>query len=76
MAIRFTAILNQFESSAVVPDIWATTLVFILKPPPEVGRMRIGLMALWPRASGRCEHAGSAWTPPSSGAILGTRLRT
>ncbi|CAK0830548.1 unnamed protein product, partial [Prorocentrum cordatum] len=43
---RFTAILNQFEGSAEVPDLWTTMTVFIPKPPPDVGRRPIGLMEL------------------------------
>ena len=40
---RFVAILNRWEQSPVMVDLWLTIMVFLPKPPPQLGRRPGGL---------------------------------
>ena len=50
---RFVAILNRWERSPVMVDLWLTIMVFLPKPPPQLGRRPIGLLCMWGRVWSR-----------------------
>ena len=50
---RFVDILNRWESTPCMPDLWLTMMVFLPKPPPQLGRRPIGLLCMWGRVWSR-----------------------